>query len=67
MAVTLYRQLGKGKARRYQKVNLGPGRRPTKTGEEARLPGRGKKRTPTFSEFIFPVFPTTSRRPTIAI
>ena len=29
MAVTLYRQLGKGKARRYQKVNLGPGRRPT--------------------------------------
>ena len=29
MAVTLYRQLGKGKARRYQKVNLGRGRRPT--------------------------------------
>ncbi len=29
MAVTLYRQVGKGKARRYQKVNLGPGRRPT--------------------------------------
>jgi len=28
MAVTLYRQVGKGKARRYQKVNLGPGRRP---------------------------------------
>jgi integrase len=28
MAVTLYRQLGKGKARRYQKVNLGRGRRP---------------------------------------
>src|SRR5258707_8288787 len=29
MAVTLYRQVGKGKARRYQKVNLGGGRRPT--------------------------------------
>jgi hypothetical protein len=29
MAVTLYRQIGKGKARRYQKVNLGRGRRPT--------------------------------------
>jgi len=29
MAVTLYRQFGKGKARRYQKVNLGRGRRPT--------------------------------------
>jgi hypothetical protein len=29
MAVTLYRQVGKGKDRRYQKVNLGPGRRPT--------------------------------------
>jgi len=29
MAVTLYRQVGKGKARRYQKVNLGLGRRPT--------------------------------------
>jgi hypothetical protein len=28
MAVTLYRQIGKGKARRYQKVNLGRGRRP---------------------------------------
>jgi hypothetical protein len=28
MAVTLYRQLGKGNARRYQKVNLGRGRRP---------------------------------------
>ena len=28
MAVTLYRQLGKGKARRYKRVNLGPGRRP---------------------------------------
>jgi integrase len=28
MAVTLYRQDGKGKARRYQKVNLGRGRRP---------------------------------------
>ena len=27
MAVTLYRQLGKGKARRYKKVNLGRGRR----------------------------------------
>jgi hypothetical protein len=27
MAVTLYRQVGKGKARRYQKVNLGRGRR----------------------------------------
>lgn len=29
MAVTLYRQVGKGKARRYQKANLGRGRRPT--------------------------------------
>ncbi|HYL14444.1 MAG TPA: hypothetical protein VEV41_15485, partial [Terriglobales bacterium] len=28
MAVTLYRQVGKGKARRYQKVNLGRRRRP---------------------------------------
>ena len=28
MAVTLYRQVGKGKTRRYQKVNLGKGRRP---------------------------------------
>ena len=28
MAVTLYRQVGKGKNRRYNKVNLGPGRRP---------------------------------------
>lgn len=28
MAVTLYRQVGKGKARRYHKVNLGRGRRP---------------------------------------
>jgi hypothetical protein len=28
MAVTLGRQVGKGKARRYQKVNLGHGRRP---------------------------------------
>ena len=28
MAVTLYRQVGKGKARRYQKVNLGRGRLP---------------------------------------
>jgi len=28
MAVTLYRQVGKGKARRYQKVNLGRERRP---------------------------------------
>ena len=28
MAVTLYRQVGKGKARRYQKVNLGRGCRP---------------------------------------
>ncbi|MBV8052629.1 MAG: hypothetical protein JOZ80_15670, partial [Acidobacteriaceae bacterium] len=28
MAVTLYRQVGKGKARRYQKINLGRGRRP---------------------------------------
>jgi len=28
MAVTLYRQVGKGRARRYQKVNLGRGRRP---------------------------------------
>jgi len=29
MAVTLYRQVGKGKARRYQRVNLGRGRPPT--------------------------------------
>jgi hypothetical protein len=28
MAVILYRQVGKGKARRYQKVNLGRARRP---------------------------------------
>jgi len=28
MAVTLYRQVGEGKTRRYQKVNLGRGRRP---------------------------------------
>jgi hypothetical protein len=28
MAVTLYRQVGKGKDRRYQEVNLGRGRRP---------------------------------------
>ena len=28
MAVTLYRQIGRGKARRYRRVNLGPGRRP---------------------------------------
>jgi hypothetical protein len=28
MAVTLYRQVGKGRNRRYKKVNLGPGRRP---------------------------------------
>jgi hypothetical protein len=28
MAVPLYRQVGKGKARRYQKVNLGRRRRP---------------------------------------
>jgi hypothetical protein len=28
MAVTLYRQVGKGRDRRYKKVNLGPGRRP---------------------------------------
>jgi len=28
MAVTRYRQIGKGKARRYKKVNLGRGRRP---------------------------------------
>jgi hypothetical protein len=28
MAVTLYRQVGRGKARRYQKINLGRGRRP---------------------------------------
>src|SRR5579862_5762582 len=28
MAVTLYRQVGKRKDRRYQKVNLGRGRRP---------------------------------------
>jgi hypothetical protein len=28
MAVALYRQVGKGKAGRYQKVNLGRGRRP---------------------------------------
>jgi integrase len=29
MAVTLYRQVGTGGARRYHKVNLGPGRRPS--------------------------------------
>jgi hypothetical protein len=29
MAVTLYRQVGKGKARRYQKLNRGRGCRPT--------------------------------------
>ena len=29
MPVTLYRQVGKGNARRYQKVNLGRGPRPT--------------------------------------
>lgn len=28
MAATLYRQVGNGKARRYQKLNLGRGRRP---------------------------------------
>ena len=28
MAVTLYRQVGKGKSRRYRKINLGRGRRP---------------------------------------
>ena len=28
MAVTRYRQIGKGKSRRYKKVNLGKGRRP---------------------------------------
>jgi hypothetical protein len=28
MAVTLYRQVGKGNARRYQKVNLGRGPAP---------------------------------------
>jgi hypothetical protein len=28
MGVALYRQVGKGKSRRYQKVNLGRGRRP---------------------------------------
>jgi hypothetical protein len=28
MAITLYRQVGKGKDRRYQKVSLGRGRRP---------------------------------------
>jgi hypothetical protein len=28
MAVTLYRQVGKSKARCYQKINLGRGRRP---------------------------------------
>jgi len=27
-AVALYRQVGKGRARRYQKVNLSRGRRP---------------------------------------
>jgi hypothetical protein len=32
MAVTLYRQVGKGKARRYQKVNLGRRRRPADNG-----------------------------------
>lgn len=29
MAVKIYRQVGKGKNRRYQRVNLGPGRRPS--------------------------------------
>lgn len=29
MAITLYRQVGKSKARRYKKVNHGKGRRPT--------------------------------------
>ena len=29
MAVTLYRRVGRGRARRHQRVNLGPGRRPT--------------------------------------
>ncbi len=29
MAVTLYRQIGKGKARRYKRVDLGSGRRPS--------------------------------------
>jgi hypothetical protein len=32
MAVTLYRQVGEGKARRYQKVNLGRGRPTDLTG-----------------------------------
>ena len=29
MAVKIYRQVGKGKNRRYQRVNVGPGRRPS--------------------------------------
>ena len=47
MAVTLYRQVGKGKARRYQKVNLGRGRRrsispvPTSCGTRSLAPVRG--------------------------
>jgi hypothetical protein len=56
MAVTLYRQVGKGKARRYQKVNLGRGRRPSDreyysnsprtrvSGRDPRLPeGQGRR------------------------
>jgi outer membrane protein TolC len=37
MAVTLYRQVGKGKARRYQKVNLGRRRRPADNGSASYL------------------------------
>jgi len=63
MAVTLYRQVGKGKARRYQKVNLG--RRPTNLARphflrysladgtrtwEPSLPGRSTR----LVSFVFP-------------
>ncbi len=46
MAVTLYRQVGKGKDRRYQKVNLGRGRRPADlTGPYAILGDRTKAKS----------------------
>jgi hypothetical protein len=51
MAVTLYRQVGKGKARCYQKVNLGRGRRP------ADLTGPYFLRYPQRSERPFPRYP----------
>jgi hypothetical protein len=63
MALTLYRQVGKGKARRYQEVNLGRGRRPADLtvptfcgirsptapvpGTGWRRPRRGKRRADT--------------------